>query len=108
MVLEALDLFPKDLNQPLDVIVLNFGYVFIQHLLPHISKLRKAGLRVMVYPTDHKLKKQLQYANQLNTQHVILFGEEEQAKGVIAVKNMKLGSTKEVGLSTANLEVLFL
>ena len=108
LVLEALDLFPKDLNQPLDVIVLNFGDAFIQHLLPHISKLRKAGLRVMVYPTDHKLKKQLQYANQLNTQHVILFGEEEQAKGVIAVKNMKLGSTKEVGLSTANLEGLFL
>ena len=108
LVLEALDLFPKDLNQPLDVIVLNFGDAFIQYLLPHISKLRKAGLRVMVYPTDHKLKKQLQYANQLNTQHVILFGEEEQAKGVIAVKNMKLGSTKEVGLSTANLEGLFL
>ena len=108
LVLEALDLFPKDLNQPLDVIVLNFGDAFIQHLLPHISKLRKAGLRVMVYPTDHKLKKQLQYANQLNTQHVILFGEEEQAKGVIAVKNMKLGSTKEVGLSTANLEGLYL
>ena len=108
LVLEALDLYPKDLNQPLDVIVLNFGDAFIQHLLPHISKLRKAGLRVMVYPTDHKLKKQLQYANQLNTQHVILFGEEEQAKGVIAVKNMKLGSTKEVGLSTANLVGLFL
>lgn len=108
LVLEALDLYPKDLNQPLDVVVLNFGDAFIQHLLPHISKLRKAGLRVMIYPTDHKLKKQLQYANQLNTQHVILFGEEEQAKGVIAVKNMKLGSTKEVGLSTANLEGLFL
>lgn len=108
LVLEALNLYPEDLNQPIDVIVLNFGDSFIQHLLPHISKLRKAGIRLMVYPTDHKLKKQLQYANQLLTQHVIFFGEEEQAKGVVAVKNMKLGTTKEVRLSDFNLESLFL
>lgn len=96
MVLEELDLYPTTLQQSVDVVVLYFGATFLEDLIPHIAKWRASGLRVLTYPTSHKLKKQLQFANHSNAPWSVFYGEEEQSEGVLSIKNMKNGTTKKI------------
>ena len=96
MVLEELDLYPTTLQQSVDVVVLYFGAKFLEDLIPHIAKWRASGLRVLTYPTEHKLKKQLQFANHSNAPWSVFYGEEEQSEGVLSIKNMKNGTTKKI------------
>ena len=98
MVLEELDLFPTTLQQAVDVVVLHFGDRYVQDLIPYIAKCRAAGLRVLMYPSNHKLKKQMQFANQSNAPWVLFYGEEEQKEGVLSVKNMGDGTTEIIKL----------
>ena len=100
MVLEELDLYPNNLQQSVDVVVLHFGDAYMQDLIPHIAKCRAAGIRVLTYPTSHKLKKQMQFANQSNVPWVLFYGEEEQKEGILSVKNMVSGTTEKIGLDT--------
>ena len=96
MVLEELNLFPSALQQSVDVMVLNFGDIFVQELMAHVAKWRSEGVRVMVYPTSHKLKKQMQFANQSHIPWTLFYGESEQKRGVLSLKNMLSGATKDI------------
>ncbi|MDA0779633.1 MAG: histidine--tRNA ligase [Bacteroidetes bacterium] len=98
MVLEELDLFPTTLQQAVDVVVLHFGDRYVQDLIPYIAKCRAAGLRVLMYPSNHKLKKQMQFANQSNAPWVLFYREEEQKEGVLSIKNMGDGTTEIIKL----------
>ena len=100
MVLEELDLYPNTLQQSVDVVVLHFGDDYMQDLIPHIAKCRAAGIRVLTYPTSHKLKKQMQFANQSNVPWVLFYGEEEQKEGILSLKNMVSGTTEKIELDT--------
>ena len=100
MVLEELDLYPNTLQQSVDVVVLHFGDAYMQDLIPHIAKCRAAGIRVLTYPTSHKLKKQMQFANQSNVPWVLFYGEEEQKEGILSLKNMVSGTTEKIELDT--------
>ena len=106
MVLEDLDLYPSTLQQAVDVIVLHFGDAYVQDLIPHIAKWRNSGLRVLVYPTSHKLKKQMQFANQSNAPWALFYGEEEQKKGILTVKNMGTGETDKINLDVFDTSIL--
>jgi len=106
MVLEELDLYPKTLQQAVDVVVLHFGDTFLQYLMPYIATWRKNGLRVLTYPTTHKLKKQMQFANQSNAPWVLFYGEEEQNEGIISIKNMLDGTAEKMKLKTFDISVL--
>lgn len=59
------------------------------------SELRKAGIEAEVYSGFHKgfrkIKKQMSYADQKNCPAVVLLGGDEAAKGVVTVKNLRLG-----------------
>ncbi len=96
MVLEELDLFPKTVQQSVNIVVLHFGDTFLQDLVPHIAKWRKAGLRVLTYPTSHKLKKQMQFANQSGAPWALFYGEQEKKEGFLAIKNMANGTTEKI------------
>ena len=106
MVLEELDLYPSTLQQAVDVIVLHFGDAYVQDLIPHIAKWRNSGLRVLVYPTSHKLKKQMQFANQSNAPWALFYGEEEQKEGILTVKNMGTGETDKINLDVFDTSIL--
>ena len=106
MVLDELNLFPSTLQQSVDVVVLNFGDVFVQELMPHVTKWRSAGVRVLVYPKSHKLKKQMQFANQSNTPWTLFYGESEQKRGVLSLKNMHTGATKDIEVAAFGATVL--
>jgi histidyl-tRNA synthetase len=74
IVLEDLNLFPASLAKAVDIVVLHFGDKYIQELMSHITRWRAKGVRVFTYPTNHKLKKQMQFANHSNALWVLFYG----------------------------------
>ena len=98
IVLEELNLFPARLKQAVDVVVLHFGYAYMHDLVPFLAKWRNMGIRINCYPTAHKLKKQMQFANQIQAPWVMFYGNDEQQKGVVSLKNMGEGPNSEIKL----------
>ncbi len=107
MVLEELSLFPTNVAQSVDVVVLHFGDDYIQDMIPHVSKLRDAGLRVLVYPVQHRLKKQMQFASKSNAPWVIFYGDEEQKQDLISVKNMNEGATQKIKIDFLEASIFY-
>jgi histidyl-tRNA synthetase len=55
------------------------------------GELRAAGLRVDVYPDADKIGKQFKYASARNMRYVAIIGDDEAAKGEVALKNLTTG-----------------
>jgi histidyl-tRNA synthetase len=60
------------------------------------QRLRTAGLNVETQLEPRKLKKQLEYANRAGIRFVVIRGEDEAARGVVAVKDLRRGEQFEV------------
>ncbi len=58
--------------------------------------LRAAGINTEVQLETRKLKAQLQYADRAGIRFVVMVGEDEAARGVVAVKDMRRGAQFEV------------
>ena len=56
------------------------------------STLRRAGVRVDVYPEADKLGKQFKYASSRKVPFVAIVGDEERASGTVSVKNLTTGA----------------
>ena len=91
LVLEQLDLFPKTLDNTLDVLCINFGEKEALASFKVIQQLRAKGYRAELYPESTKLKKQLSYADSRQVRYVILIGEEELSNAKAILKNMLTG-----------------
>jgi histidyl-tRNA synthetase len=98
IVLEDLNLFPASLTQAVDIVVLHFGDAYMQDLIPYFAKWRNMGIRINCYPTAHKLKKQMQFANHTLAPWVMFYGNDEQQKGVVSIKNMQDGTNSVINL----------
>jgi len=95
-VMEQLNLFPKDQTVSTIVLFVNFGKKEEEYCLPLLENLRKAGIPSELYPSDEKMKKQMNYANRKGIKYVILAGESEIAEGVVTLKNMESGEQFKV------------
>jgi histidyl-tRNA synthetase len=64
--------------------------------LAFAAGLRKGApaLRVDVYPEADKLGKQLKYASALGVNFVVVIGDDERARGEVALKDMKTGGQR--------------
>jgi histidyl-tRNA synthetase len=60
------------------------------------AELRRAGLRVDVYPEPDKLGKQVKYAASRNVSFVAILGDDERARGEVAVKDLRTGDQQSV------------
>lgn len=58
--------------------------------------LQEKGCGVEIYLDDDSLKKKMSYANKLGIENVILLGEDEVIKNEVKIKNMILGSTRNI------------
>ena len=58
--------------------------------------LRRGGLRVDVYPEADKLGKQFKYASSRNVPRVAILGDDERARGEVAIKDLRSGVQKAV------------
>lgn len=90
--MEKRKMFPNDLDDNFDIIIINFGIQFIKKLYPLIDSLRKNGKKVSVYPEKAKLNKQFSYADKHNAKYAIIMGENEYENNEIVIKDMKKGS----------------
>ena len=99
LVMDELDLFPKDLENSTQIMFVNFGLEEANYCLPLLKKLRAEGISSELYPTLDKMKKQMNYANNKGIQFVVLVGEDEIKSGFLTVKNMLNGEQLKLTIS---------
>ena len=95
-VLNALALYPTEAISTTQLLFINFGKKETAYCLPIAAEVRKAGIRVEVYPDKAKMKKQMSYANAKKIPFVALAGENEIAAGKVTLKDMATGEQKLV------------
>ena len=61
-----------------------------------LNKLRMSNISSEIYPGESKLKKQMEYANKIDSPAVILYGDNEIKSGKATLKNLKTGNESSV------------
>lgn len=90
-VLTELDLFPKAVDNRLQVLFTNFGEAESQLCMRFVQQLRAVGISSELYPKDAKLNKQMKYANDRGVNYIALVGQTEMEANKIQLKNMDTG-----------------
>ena len=91
LILEELKLFPTLLDSSKSFLFLNFGTDKIFNFIDSVNQLRKDGIVCEIYPSDVKIKKQLDYANKKGIDFVVIIGDDELRKDIFKVKDMSKG-----------------
>ena len=65
------------------------------------SELRRAGLRVDIYPEADKLGKQFKYASSRNIPFVAIVGDDERAHGTVSIKDLRTGDQQAIARGDA-------
>ena len=79
-----------------DVLVALLDDSGLDHALALSQHLRGAGLNVETQLEPRKLARQLQYADRAGIRYVVIRGDEEAARGTVAVRDLRLGEQSEV------------
>jgi histidyl-tRNA synthetase len=91
------NMFPPSLvATPADVMVTIWNTERAGEALELAGELRAAGLRVDLYPESDKIGKQFRYASARNIPLVAILGDDEIARGEVAVKNLASGQQVSV------------
>ena len=106
LILEKNNLFPKNITIGNDILVINFGSKYISNIAKNINQLRLAGRKIFIYPDNIKLSKQFAYSDKNDFKHVIIYGESENEKNIVKVRNMVSG--KEEIFDIENFTEIFL
>jgi len=97
VVMSEREMFPKELvASPADVMVTIWNEDSIGESLALATELRKEGLRVDVYPDADKMGKQFKYASSRGLPFVAIIGDDERARGEVAIKDMRSGEQRTV------------
>ena len=104
MILDELRLFPSELNSSKSFLFLNFG-LELESILSYLDKLREKNITCELYPSNVKIKKQLDYANQKGIDYVVIIGDEEVKSNIFKLKNMKSGSQSSIDISNLLSEI---
>ena len=95
VVMNERNMFPAGLgSSPADVMVSIWNTESVTESIKLARELRAAGLSVDLYPEADKLGKQFKYASSVGFPFVAVLGEDEQAKGLVAIKNMETGEQR--------------
>jgi len=97
VVMNERDMFPAGLgSSPADVLVAIWNKDSVAESIKLAREMRAGGLSVDLYPEADKLGKQFKYASSVGVPFVAVPGEEEQAKGLVAIKDMRSGEQREI------------
>ncbi len=83
-------------DSSVDVLVALLDDAALEHALGLSQRLRAAGLNVETQLEPRKLAKQFQYADKAGIRFVVMRGEDEAARGVVTVKDLRRGAQFEV------------
>ena len=97
-VLTELDLFPAEALEQTQLLFATFGQDELRYALTWARELRKAGVRVEVFPEPTKMKKQMGYADSNKIPFVAIVGGDEMAQQKVMLKNMTSGEQTLVTL----------
>lgn len=73
----------------------------LEYTLKSASLLREAGINTEVYLNSGKMGKKFAYADKLGIKFVSVIGEDEIARNVLSIKDMKSGEQKDYSISEA-------
>jgi histidyl-tRNA synthetase len=104
-VLLQLDKFPATAAENTHVLFFNLGDAEERQALQYVQQLRVQGVVAELYPDRHKLKKQFDYADRRGIPFAAIVGEEELAKGVISLKDLKTGIQQSLPLEDLRFKV---
>ncbi len=100
LILEELNLFPDSINNQKTFLFVNFDNNISEEILDSITNLRYQGIICELYPSNVKIKKQLDYANKKNFDYVVLIGEDEMKNDSFVLKNMSSGEQNSYKINT--------
>ena len=83
------------------IVICIFDKDKIKQYVEILQKLRGANISSEIYPGDGNLKKQMQYANKIDSPAVILYGDDEIKSGKVTLRNLKSGV--EISVEVENL-----
>jgi histidyl-tRNA synthetase len=106
LVMDELNLFPKNNQQITTVLFTNFGTNESLYCYKAIQTLRANGISAELYPDATKLKKQITYANKRNIPYVVLVGEKELSNNYFTLKNMITGTQETVDFPTLQSRII--
>jgi histidyl-tRNA synthetase len=92
---------PAVVGGAVEVLVTIWSHETRDESLALASGLRRAGLRVDLYPEADKTGKQLKYASSRQVPFVVILGDEERARGEVSVKDLRTGEQQRVARSEA-------
>ncbi|CAN5754999.1 histidine--tRNA ligase [soil metagenome] len=97
VVMTEREMFPPQLlGSPADVMVTLWNQNSINSSVALAYELRASGLRVDLYPEADKLGKQFKYASERGIPLVVVLGDDERARGEVAIKDMRTGEQRTV------------
>ena len=98
-VMQELQLFPGQVEQFSQMLLVNFGDREVRHALKILQLLQREGVMAELYPDAAKMKKQMKYADQKGIRYVLLIGEQEMETGKYSLKDMKSGEQVKLRLN---------
>ena len=99
MVLEMLDLFPVEVSDKLDIVVLFYEDSQADAVILLIAQLRKQGVSIEMYPGEAKLQKQFKYIDKRKARFALYPKPELIAQGKIELKDLENGEVTQFELS---------
>src|SRR5262249_25107040 len=103
VVMSEREMFPASVGTaPADVMVAIWNEESIAESIKLAQELRAAGLRVDLYPEADKLGKQFKYASAIGLPFVAVIGDDERARGEVALKDMRSGEQRSVARGEAS------
>jgi histidyl-tRNA synthetase len=102
VVMTERQMFPASVaHSHADVMVTIWNKESFRDALALASDLRRAGLRVDLYPEADKLGKQFKYASSRNMPFVAIVGDDERANGSVSIKDLRSGAQETVARADA-------
>lgn len=95
-VLLGLDLFPKETEQGVRAMFVNFGASEELESLKCLAALRAQGIASEIYPEAAKMKKQFDYATKKMIPYMVFIGEDEVLTKSATVKNIITGEQQTI------------
>ena len=97
VVMSERGMFPSELvSAPADLMVTIWNEDSISDSVSLATELRSKGKRVDIYPEADKMGKQFKYASSRGIRFVAIIGEDERARGEVAIKDLVSGEQQSV------------
>jgi histidyl-tRNA synthetase len=97
VVMTEQEMFPPQLvSSPADVMVSIWNEGSVTDSIALARELRSAGLRVDLYPEADKIGKQFKYASARGIPFVVVAGDDERARGEVAIKDLQSSEQRSV------------